>query len=181
MGFSQGDIGRVLIMPAVAVGLMAMPFGRLADFVGKAKAVRYAYAAAAPAIFLLTCGGGFAAWQVLISIVGLAYLTGAPAWTALASMAAPQGRGGGTIAAVSTMHSLGFILGPGVGGLLYDHVSPSAPFYGCSIILLICFVLVGLLVSEEKIAAGKMPAGERISDAGTGEHYGRGEKGASGE
>ncbi len=151
LGFSQMDIGRVLLIPAVAVALLALPFGRLADMVGKAKAVRYAYAAAAPAIFLLTCGGGFTAWQVLITVAGLAYVTGAPAWTALASIAAPRGRGGGTLAAVSTMHSLGFILGPGVGGLLYDHVSPSAPFYGCSVVLLVCLVLVRLLVSEEKL------------------------------
>jgi MFS family permease len=181
LGFTQADIGRVLILPAVAVALLAMPFGRLADVAGKARAVRCAYAAAAPAIYLLTAAGGFAVWQVLISVVGLAYVTGAPAWTALASMAAPQGRGGGTIAAVGTMHSLGFILGPGVGGLLYDRVAPAAPFYGCSTILLVCMVLVGLLVSEETIVAEKTAADGRGTDTRTDEHRHPGKKSAAGE
>lgn len=163
LSFTQADIGHILLWPAIVVALLAVPLGHAADVIGKARVTRYAYLVSAPAIYLFTVAKSLAAWQVLISLVGLAYVTGAPAWTALVSMAAPHGKEGTTIAAVSTMYSLGFIIGPGVGGLLYDYISPAAPFYGCSVVLLFCSLLVFLLVSEEKILAAQKPAEEEAA------------------
>jgi MFS family permease len=151
VGFTQAEIGRILLFPALTIALFAIPLGRIADVIGKSRAVRCVFLAAALAIFLMPGAKHPLLWQFLIAVLGLAYVTGAPAWTALASMAAPPGRQGAAIAAIGTMQSLGFILGPGVGGFLYDRVAPAAPFYGCALFLVVCFVLASLLVSEKRI------------------------------
>lgn len=151
-GFSQAEMAQVLLVPALAVAVFAIPIGRLTDKIGKSRAIRCAFLVAAAALFLIPTARHPITWQVLVALLGLSYVTGAPAWTAIASMVAPHGLRGATIAAIGTMQSLGFILGPGVGGLLYDHVSPGAPFYGSSLIIGICFVLVSVFASEHRIA-----------------------------
>ncbi|MEW6771113.1 MAG: MFS transporter [Bacillota bacterium] len=151
VGFTQAEIGRILLFPALTIALLAIPLGRTADAIGKSRAVRCAFLAAALAIFLMPGAKHPLSWQFLVAVLGLAYVTGAPAWTALASMAAPPGRQGAAIAAIGTMQSLGFILGPGAGGFLYDRVAPAAPFYGCVLFLVVCFLLTSVLVSEKRI------------------------------
>ncbi|MEW6574704.1 MAG: MFS transporter [Bacillota bacterium] len=152
-GFTQAEMAQVLLVPAIVIAVLAVPIGRLADRIGKARAIQCAFLTAAVTIFLIPGARHPITWQVLVALLGLAYVTGAPAWTAVASMVAPAGLRGAAIAAVGTMQSLGFILGPGVGGLLYDNISPGAPFYGSSLIIGICFILVSIFTSEKRIAA----------------------------
>ncbi|MEW6447165.1 MAG: MFS transporter [Bacillota bacterium] len=166
-GFSQAEMAQVLLAPALTIAVLAIPIGRLADKIGKTRAIRWAFLVAAVTLFLIPAASHPITWQVLVALLGLAYVTGAPAWTAVASMVAPPGLRGAAIAAIGTMQSLGFILGPGVGGLLYDHVSPVAPFLGSSLIIGICFILVSIFTSEKRIAAATSQAAlEAVNPAG---------------
>ncbi|MEW6183534.1 MAG: MFS transporter [Bacillota bacterium] len=153
VGFTQAEIGQIFLFPVIIIAVLAIPLGRAADHVGKPRAVRYAYLAAALVIFLMPVTKRLIAWQALVAVLEVAYVLGTPAWTALSSIVAPGGRRGAAIAAIGTMQSLGFAISPGVGGLLYDSVAPAAPFFICAAFLMICLVLFSLLVSEKRIAA----------------------------
>ena len=53
LGFTQAEIGHILLVPAFTIALLAIPLGRVADTIGKSRAARYAFLTAALAIFLM--------------------------------------------------------------------------------------------------------------------------------
>ncbi|MDH7576919.1 MAG: MFS transporter [Bacillota bacterium] len=141
LGFSQGEIGTALLIPAAAVALLALPLGEYADRIGKRRAVQFAYLISAGALALVPFSRQI--WELVLAVafLALAYVAGAPAWLALASAVAPAGRKGTALAGISTMQSFGFILGSPAGGFLYDHLHPRAPLFASSAILVACLVL----------------------------------------
>lgn len=141
LGFSQGQIGTALLVPAVAVAFLALPLGYFADRIGKLRAVQFAYLVGAGALALVPFLHQI--WQLVavVAFLALAYVAGAPAWLALASMAAPPGGKGAALAGISTMQSLGFILGSPTGGFLYEHFYPRTPLFASSLILFVCLIL----------------------------------------
>lgn len=150
LGFSQGQIGTALLVPALMVALFALPLSSLADRVGKPLAVQSAYLLSAGVLALIPFLDQ--AWQLVgaVAFLALAYVVGAPAWLALASVFAPSGRKGAVLAGIGTMQSLGYILGSPVGGLLYDRLQPQAPFFAGSAFLFLCFALVLLFFTERR-------------------------------
>ncbi len=141
LGFSQGQIGTALLVPAAAVAILALPLGQYAERVGKHRAVQFAYLVSAGTLALVPFLHDI--WQLVIAVavVALAYVAGTPAWLALASMVAPSGRKGTALAGISTMQSLGFIIGSPAGGFLYDQLHPRSPLFACSAMLFICLFL----------------------------------------
>jgi len=141
LGFSQGQIGTALLVPAAAVAVLALPLGQYAERIGKHRAVQFAYLVSAGTLALVPFLHEI--WQLVIAVavLALAYVAGTPAWLALASFVAPSGRKGTALAGISTMQSLGFIIGSPAGGFLYDQLHPGAPLFACSAILFICLAL----------------------------------------
>lgn len=155
LGFSQGEIGTALLIPAAAVALLALPLGRYADRIGKPRAVQFAYLISAGALALVPFL--VQVWQLVLAValLALAYVAGAPAWLALASVLAPSGKKGTALAGISTMQSLGFILGSPAGGFLYDHLHPRAPLFACSAILFLCLVLALIFLPGDLLRASR--------------------------
>lgn len=141
LGFSQGEIGTALLVPAGTVAVLALPLGQYAERVGKVRAVKFAYLVSAATLAAVPFLSGL--WQMVIAVavLALAYVAGTPAWLALASMMAPSGRKGTAIAGISAMQSLGFIVGSPAGGVLYEQVHPRAPLFTCSGMLFVCLIL----------------------------------------
>ena len=165
LGFSQADIGKSLLGPALVIAVCALPLGRLADNLGKQRAVEAAFLTAAASVLMIPETATVAILICLVGMLGLAYVVGAPAWTAITTLVAPREGRGTAIAAIGTMQSLGFILGSSAGGFLYEHVTPAAPFHACGAMLLTCFFLTLALVSP----AVKTTPGRGI-EAGEGRH-----------
>src|SRR5207302_1920194 len=61
-------------------------------------------------------------------LLGGSYAVSSPAWLALMSETAPRGSTGMAMGASETAQGAGLIIGPLLGGFLYDHVGPQAPF-----------------------------------------------------
>ncbi|MEW5762785.1 MAG: MFS transporter [Bacillota bacterium] len=163
LGFTEAEIGKSLLGPALVVAVFALPLGRLADALGKHRAAQAAFAVAAAAVLLMPEIGTVWVLICLVAMLGLAYVVGAPAWTALTTMVAPGDGKGTAIAAVSTMQSLGFILGSSAGGFLYAHVSPASPFQACAAMLFICFFLTLALVTPAVAPRRKEKRDERAA------------------
>jgi MFS family permease len=68
-------------------------------------------------------------------LLGVSYALTAPAWLALVSELAPAGRLGLAVGASETVQGLGLVLGPLLGGLLWEGFGPRAPFVGSAAVL----------------------------------------------
>lgn len=168
LGFEEADISRAILVPVILVALSSIPLGQLADRIGYTRAARLAFLAGAAGILLLPVAENLWLLTAFIGLLGLAYVLGAPAWTAIASALSPAANRGTAIAALSTMQSLGFILGPPAGGYLYQIVGPATPFLVCGALLIVCVLLITALI--------RLPqATETEGEETGGEQTGRGE------
>ncbi|MDI6710079.1 MAG: MFS transporter [Bacillota bacterium] len=161
LGFDEADISRAILVPVILVALSSIPLGRLADRIGYTRAARLAFLAGAAGILLLPVAENLWLLTAFIGLLGLAYVFGAPAWTAIASALAPTASRGTAIAALSTMQSLGFILGSPAGGYLYQIAGPAAPFYACGALLILCVLLIAVLIRLPRAAAADAETGEQ--------------------
>ena len=72
--------------------------------------------------------------MLLASVVLLAYTVGGPAWLALVADQSPTDQRGRTMGALTTAQAAGALLGPVMGGHLWD-LSHRYPFIGSAMLL----------------------------------------------
>jgi len=70
-------------------------------------------------------------------MLGASYALTSPAWHALVSELAPPGRIGLAMGASQTAEGAGLVLGPLLGGVLWDTLGHRAPFVAAAILLTI--------------------------------------------
>ena len=130
-------IGIVFLVMVLAVAVASVPGGRFADRFGRARTVAWGMVLASAGMWLLPLAGKgslpvLAAAAVLL---GASYAISSPAWLALMSEMAPPGKTGMVMGASETAQGAGLIIGPVLGGILYDNVGPQAPFVASAILL----------------------------------------------
>jgi MFS family permease len=132
LGLSEHEIGVLFLVVVIVVALATIPAGRIADRVGKSHMVLTAMVLGALGMWLIPFSGGL--WLLLVggTMLGSSYALLAPAWLALVTELAPHGRLGLAVGASETMQGLGLVLGPLLGGLLWDAIGPKAPFVACA-------------------------------------------------
>ena len=100
------------------------------------------YAAAPATTSLLVVAAG-------ATCAGLGYALAVPAWNALAMDRIPPGGRGLLLGAVATVQGAGFVVGPVVGGYLWEHIHPYAPF-AAGALLLLAATLLSLCVRSKR-------------------------------
>ena len=137
VGLSDQAIGAVFLIVVLAVAAASVPGGRLADRVGRARTVMWGMAMASAGMWLLPAAGpgNFAVLGAAAVLLGASYALSSPAWLALMSEAAPPGRTGMVMGASETAQGAGLIVGPALGGVLYDRLGPQAPFVASAALL----------------------------------------------
>ncbi|HAA90169.1 MAG: Arabinose efflux permease family protein [Thermoanaerobacterales bacterium 50_218] len=148
LGFHQGEIGTALLIPAVLVAIFALPVGHLTDRIGKVQVIQLAYLLGGAALVVVPFLGELWELAVVVALLALAYVAGTPAWFALTSVVVSPQRVGAAFAGISTMQSLGFIVGSPLGGLLYEHLHPASPFFASGSVLFLCLLLIALFLSR---------------------------------
>ncbi len=119
-GITQGDLPRLLPIPALLVLLIAIPLGRLPDKVGQAKSVWISYAMAAVGMLmiagtslfspdkrplspsLLMFGGG-------IGLMIISYILGTPAWLGLTSLQVDETKQARALSLMQTSQGVGVV------------------------------------------------------------------------
>jgi MFS family permease len=149
LGFDQGDIGTALLIPAVLVATFAIPIGHLADRVGKIRVIQFAYLLGSAVLVVVPFLGKLWELAVAVAFLALAYVAGTPAWFALTSIVVSPQNVGTAFAGISTMQSLGFIIGSPAGGLLYEHLHPASPFFASGSVLFLCLIMVTFFFSQK--------------------------------
>ncbi len=137
MRLSDQLIGLIFLVLVLAVAIASVPGGRLADRIGRPRTVAWGMVFASAGMWMLPLAGEghIAILGVTALLLGGSYAVSSPAWLALMSETAPPGSTGLVMGASETAQGAGFVVGPVLGGLLYDHLGPRAPFVGSALLL----------------------------------------------
>jgi MFS family permease len=128
VGLTEQAIGVLFLAVTVSVALLTVPAGRLADRVGRARIVVAGMAIGAAGMWLIPFSRHLGWLTGAGVLLGASYALVMPAWLALVTDLAPQRRLGLALGASETVQGLGLVLGPLLGGLLWDALGPQAPF-----------------------------------------------------
>ena len=154
-GIDQKTFGSLFLVPAIVIGLLAVPLGRLGDRWGRLRSVR-------AGVFLcgisLWCVPLVPSYHILAGgalIVGVGFLLAFPAWMALLTEVLGEDQRGSVLGAAGMAQGFGAILGAVLGGALYHANGPvlgmhqhDAPIYLAAGCLLLSFLLTMLFVRE---------------------------------
>ncbi len=149
-------IGSVFLVMVLAVAAASVPGGRLADRIGRSRAVMAGMVLASAGMWLLPLAGkgNLPVLAVAAVLLGGSYAISSPAWLALMSEAAPAGGIGMVMGASETAQGAGLMIGPVLGGLLYDQLGPQAPFVGSAVLLTLGTSLAILALRPPRGARG---------------------------
>jgi MFS family permease len=130
-------IGTLFLAMVLAVALASVPGGRLADRVGRPRTVVWGMVMASVGMWVLPLAGrgNMLILAVAALLLGGSYAVSSPAWLALMSEAAPPGSTGLVMGASETAQGAGLVIGPLLGGMLYDGLGPQAPFVASAALL----------------------------------------------
>jgi MFS family permease len=135
VGLSEHAIGTLFLLVVLSVAAASVPAGRLADRWGKRRTVLWGMGVGSVGMWLLPLSARLPVLAAGAVLLGVGYALSTPAWHALVSQLAPAGRVGLAMGASQTAEGLGLVLGPLVGGLLWDTAGHRAPFVGSALLL----------------------------------------------
>ncbi len=144
MGLSERAIGTLFLFLVLSVALASLPAGWLADRFGKRRMVLGGMLLASAGMWLFVFPPRLDRLTIAAVALGASYALSSPAWLALVSQAAPPGRTGLAMGASETAQGLGLVLGPLLGGLLWDGFGYRAPFAASAALLTIGLILSAL-------------------------------------
>jgi MFS family permease len=109
----QADLPRMIVLPAIILAVIALPLGRVADSVGRPRAVWLSY-------IFATVGMGLVAavrveWVFGIGMLFLAisYILGTPAWLGLTSLQVHDRQQAEALSMMQTAQGIGVVVGLG--------------------------------------------------------------------
>jgi MFS family permease len=141
-------IGTLFLVMVLAVAMASVPGGRMADRIGRPRTVLWGMAMASAGMWLLPFAGrgNLPVLGVAALLLGGSYAISSPAWLALMSEAAPRGSTGMVMGASETAQGAGLVIGPLLGGTLYDGFGPQAPFVASAALLTAGAILAFLVL-----------------------------------
>lgn len=130
LGMTETQFGLLVAPIAAAMGVFAVPMGRMGDKYGKCTAVCWGLLASAAAMWILALFRSVTLAGVAGVAIGLGFTMAFPAWNALVmSVTAPERRGE-VIGAVGLAQGLACIVGTVFGALVYGSDVLSFPRLG---------------------------------------------------
>ena len=151
MAFTPLRIVLLIAGLAVAVLAFGLPLGHAADRWGTSKAVCLSLAASAFTMWMIPSCHSMATLAPVAAVLVLSHILGTPSWLAVVSQLAPTTRRGGVMGLVATGEGVGAVVGPLLGGWLWDMHHPWI-FYGSAALLSMAAALAFAVLP-------KLPAG----------------------
>jgi MFS family permease len=151
VGLSEHAIGIVFLVLVLAVAAATIPAGRAADRLGKARMVLLGMVLGTAGMWAMPLATRL--WELAGAAVllGASYAASAPAWLALVSELAPPDRLGLAVGASETAQALGLVIGPLLGGLLWDVAGPQAPFVASASVLTVGTLIAMAAVRRHEV------------------------------
>jgi DHA1 family multidrug resistance protein-like MFS transporter len=146
IGIPPQAIGLLLLALFLPAGLLGIPLGHLGDRWPKRRVVQVALCITTAGLWAVARSTSIIALVIAGIVVALGFMLGLPAWLALISDLAPQGRAGRVMGLMATAQGAGAFLGPLAGGYLWDF-DIRLPFYvaasALSLSALVALTLLG--------------------------------------
>ena len=156
LAITEGDFGKLLLGPALAIALASIPLGTLGDKIGKPLAAKIGIGICTISFWALVLFTSKLSLMVFGSTIGIGFVIAFPALMAQVSEVCEPSQRGAAVGAIGTSQGVGAILGVLVSGFLYNlparHLLGIAiphhgvPFVCCALMLALAFMLalVGL-------------------------------------
>jgi len=148
---SESQFGLKMIGPALVVAALAIPMGRVADRIGKARAVQIGIGICTVSFWMLIMMTHNWAIILLGSLLGIGFAIAFPAWMALITSECDDAQRGTVVGAVGTAQGLGAVVGMVISKQLYKFPAfnflglpvpvHASPFLGCAIMITVAFIL----------------------------------------
>lgn len=150
MGGGVQALGLMIMSFALAQLVAAPLMGSLADRYGRRPFVLLALAAFAAANVGFLLASSVTTFIVVRSLEGALTAGLFPAAMGMVADVAPENERGRWIGMVMAGYGAGFVLGPVLGGLLYDGFGYSAPFVASALMALLALIAAAFLVPETR-------------------------------
>ena len=119
-GITEGDLPRLIAIPAIFIAVAALPLGRMADTMGRPRAVWISYVMAMLGMIFVATTSLMAPTHHLLSsqivLFGLgmllmvgSYILGTPAWLGLTSVQVDDARQGQALSLMQTAQGVGIV------------------------------------------------------------------------
>jgi len=161
IGATPTELGLLMAVYSLMQLLFAPMWGRISDRIGRKPVLLIGIAGLAVSFFLFAMSTEL--WMLFVARIIGGILSSANMPTSMAYVAditSPEDRGKG-MGIIGAAVGLGFIFGPGIGGV-FSKVSLNTPFWIAGIVSLITFVFVLFLLKES------LPKEKRMHAASTG-------------
>ncbi len=154
-GFDTVSVFLLYLVYNVVSSLFALPFGKLSDRVGRRRLLIVGYLAYAATYLGFGLASGKTAFIGLFALYGLYTALTGGVERALIAEIAPKEHKGAMLGLHGTLVGVALLPASAIAGLLWDRVSPAAPFlFGASLALLAAIAIAVILRepkrSEEK-------------------------------
>lgn len=130
LDLSETAFGLAVAPVAAAMGIFAVPMGRLGDKYGRCVAVCWGLFGSAIALWVLAMFRSIVLAGLAGIVIGLGFTVAFPAWMALIASATSANRRGEVIGAVGAVQGLAAIVGTALGALMYSNDRLSFPRLG---------------------------------------------------
>lgn len=148
---NEQSYGNTLVLPALLIGVLSVPMGKLGDKIGKALAVKAGIGLCMAAYWLLLLFPSHLTLIGLGTLIGTGFSLAFPAWMALVTEQTGSSQRGAVVGAVATAQGVGAITGSSFSAWLYPlgalSLGPvtlpahSLPFLMCGLALIGSFLL----------------------------------------
>jgi DHA1 family multidrug resistance protein-like MFS transporter len=133
-GIARSDVGFLLLILFIPAGILGIPVGHMVDRWPRHRVVQASMATAALGLWVVPLCGSVVTLLLAGMVVMLGFLFGLPAWLALVADLAPEGKRGRMMGLLSTAQGAGALLGPLLGGYLWD-IDIHRPWYAAAAVL----------------------------------------------
>ncbi|HET8570039.1 MAG TPA: MFS transporter [Candidatus Limnocylindria bacterium] len=150
VGLSASQVGILTSLAGIAVLVFTLPGGRLADRYGRKPLLMIGLAISSiPAVAIaIGAGTSFGALAVLSFLLAAGNATSNPARQALIADIAPAGRQGLTMGVYGVAEDVGILVGPLLGGILWDRIGPGATFAMFAAVYFVTIATAAVLLRE---------------------------------
>ncbi len=130
LGMTETEFGKLVAPIAAAMGIFAVPMGRVGDKYGKCFAVCWGLLGSAAAMWALALFRSITVAGIAGVAIGIGFITAFPAWNALVvSLTSPERRGE-VLGSVGLAQGMAAIVGASLGSLIYASDVLSFPRLG---------------------------------------------------
>lgn len=130
LGLTETEFGKLVAPIAAAMGIFAVPMGRVGDRYGKCFAVCWGLLASAAAMWALALFRSTTIAGIAGIVIGIGFITAFPAWNALVVSLTSAERRGEVLGSVGLAQGMAAIVGASLGSLIYASDVLSFPRLG---------------------------------------------------